>query len=1266
MCNLIGLEVLNYRIVSLIGTGGMGAVYFAQHRNINNQQAAIKVIKADMVNDFTRTRLREEAEHLSALHHQNIVSFLDFHIDNNGNIYLIMEYARGETLDSYIQNTNGLIVQDRICPIFESILDGVGYAHRSRILHCDIKPANIVIAEDAPPKILDFGIAKIINNNNDDDSDNFVMGTPSYMSPEQVKGEHLDVRSDIYSLGVLLHQMLTGKAPYDTDSLTEQDIYRKVVEEPLPRMRSYYKYISDKVQSVVDKATAKNPNDRYKSCEDFKRALNSAIHPSWPWTKPWLKYAAASVITLIIGTSFYVWDYNRTKVKYFKDYVEVWGVPQGVGKLSSREHGHSHRSYKFVYNKRKLLSVSHVNSMDNLIDDGKSERNERPINQEFFYTENGEVCRVFVKDRNGKVLYVKSYNNKLNTMAFQYNDEHGTERTMSNDTVGYGRLLEQNSDDRGRISRWLIEYDEKGYATTIKYAGLDNSPVCDVNKIYGRRFVRDKKGRATEIHYIGYDGKPQPTKWGLGIKKFYYDDDDNWVKAEYLTIDGKPAYDDDGVFVYVMEYDKYGNVEYALHQSPDGSLMYPKKHNVSGVHYIYDKNGLEIRTEYLGTDRKPIFVSGGGFSILEREYDNNGYVVKTAYLDPEGNPVESTQGNASCIFVNDEHGNVLETWMYSLDKELCFVSDGYAGIKCEYDSIGNLTKRVYYGKDQIPCEIHNGTSGEAYEFNDKNLVTKLTYLDRNQNPVQNVNNIAVIGFEYDKRGNTTKVSFYDVDGSTPVYNSDGTAGWNDIYDNWGNHVERNFFNKEGKGHMPAGLHYAKVLYTYDDNGNLKSYKYYNLQGKLKSVNGIAGFEYILDNRGNVLEEKPIGTNGKLADGKDLLRYRYDNFNNIIEMSVFDQNGATLNAENVHKYEYVYNNRNQQTEERRYGKTGSLIMCDDNWAISKDDYDDRGNLCNRRYFDTDGKPCMTKYDGRWSSATYEYDAYGHRIRQCYFDTAGNPTNPKKMAPVGVVEYDKWGNMILVAAQDGKGNYILDPRKKWSITRLEYDKRHNPISHSFYDDKDTPVLCSDGYHKETCLYDQYDRKIEVAYYGTNRQPIMVDGFHKKTYKYAENSNNVMEYAVFNTKKNPVNINDGWHKMVITYNQEGTRPLTRKFYRANNTLLATYRWNGYEWQQVQQQKKDWKEKVIELNSRCPHDYGKGVHLTMHSIRTNGNKNCEIKFVIPNHSKEQLSSNLLDLLKKTVLQLTISVEEQLEHKPYVTGYLYDNDNELLYYIKI
>ena len=275
---MIGKEILNYTIVSYIGKGGMGSVYLAEHKYIKQQKVAIKVINADMVNDFTRSRLQQEAEALARLNHPNIVHFLDYHIDEAGNIYLIEEYAEGVSLEKYINEVNGLIVEDRICTMFEPILDAMSYAHKMHILHRDLKPSNIIIMSDGTPKILDFGIATLMRE--DAQEEGLIMGTPSYMSPEQVKGEKLDERSDIYSLGVVLHQMLTGAAPYDTTTMSEFEINRHVVEEALPRLKSYYKYTSDAVQKVVDKATNKDKSKRYQSCNDFKKALHHAIYPA--------------------------------------------------------------------------------------------------------------------------------------------------------------------------------------------------------------------------------------------------------------------------------------------------------------------------------------------------------------------------------------------------------------------------------------------------------------------------------------------------------------------------------------------------------------------------------------------------------------------------------------------------------------------------------------------------------------------------------------------------------------------------------------------------------------------------------------------------------------------------------------------------------------------------------------------------------------------------------------------------------------------------
>lgn len=1160
---MIGKEILNYRIVSLIGKGGMGSVYLAEHMLISNEKVAIKVINADMANDFTRKLLKEEAEHLAELKHHNIVAFKNYHIDGNGNIYLIMEYAEGKSLEDYINSVSGLIVESRICPIFEPILDAVGYAHKKHIIHRDIKPSNIVLMPDGTPKILDFGIAQIIKNNGEERSDEMIMGTPSYMSPEQVKGEPLDERSDIYSLGVLLHQMLTGNAPYDTTTLTEHEINTKIVEEELPRMRTYYKYISDGVQKVVDKATAKDPANRYASCDEFKKALHRAIYPWRP--KKWMVAASVAVLVALLAIGGYFWDANRTKVSYYKDYVEQWGVPVGIGKLSSSQHHHAARAYKFVTKKGKVLQVSHVNGYDYLIDDGESERNERPVDQYMTYNSDGKISRIEVKDRSGKTLYVKSFNDKLNTMIFQYADEHGTECTISNSTVGYGGLFGEGSADgatNGRISRWWIEYDENGYVTGIKYAGMDNSQVGDENGIFGRRYVHDSKGRITEIHYLGMNGEPQPTKWGLGIKKFYYDDKDNWVKAEYLTVDGKPALDDaDGVAVYCLDYDKYGNETAAYYQDENGKPAMPRKHYISGMLSTYDDHGLCIKRVAIGTDGNPIYIKGQGYSGQELEYDKHGYIAKVTYLNPEGEVVATTDGNASTTYVNDDKGNSLEVWNFDTNGQLCeCTSDGYAGLVSEYDSIGNVLKVMTYGVDKKPCVNSSGDYGMKFEYNALNLRSKVSYLDAAGN-VNAKSSVPIRINEYDKRGNLTSVKFFKADGKTPAINSEGVAGWSTSFDDYGRVVSTNYFDAAGKPTINRNTGYAKVVYKYDNNGYVSSARFYGPADKLVLTDSGAGYDNINDARGNVIQNTPIGTDGQLASGSLISKFKYDAYDNVIEQALYSSTGKALNSDNTHRYEYVYNSRNQVVEERHYDVVGNLTLsASGHYAIAKTTYNSRGDRTTLAYFGTDNKPCKSA-EG-WSSATYEVDAFGHVVKQCFFDVNGKPTDVHDMVPVGIAKYDRWGNQIFLASQDGAGRYIINPAMGCAITRLEFDPKGNKLFEAYYNEADKPMNGKNGFHKATYKYDALDRQIEAAYFDASGKPVVIaEGYHLIKAKYHGTTGDIEEMSYYDASGKPTNITAGWHRLVKSYS-DNNELVKQTLYDAAGKVVASVVWNGQSW--------------------------------------------------------------------------------------------------------
>ncbi len=302
---MIGKVILNYRVDGLIGKGGMGSVYLATNLHIQ-QKVAIKALNGNLAdNPAIRERFRQEAKNLLALDHPGIVKFLNF-VENDDGLFIIMEYIDGITLEDFINQKNGLIVEKRAYPIFDQVLDAMAYAHQHKIVHRDIKPANIILTGDGNDsrtvKVLDFGIAQIISDSADQEK-GWIVGTPAYMSPEQVEGNTIDERSDIYSLGVLLHQMLTGHAPYDSTTLSEFQIQRKVVTTPLPQMRDYYPDISLNAQAVVDTATQKKAEARYLDCNQFRKAWKDAVYPPHqPKKATWLLIAIfASILLIPIG-----------------------------------------------------------------------------------------------------------------------------------------------------------------------------------------------------------------------------------------------------------------------------------------------------------------------------------------------------------------------------------------------------------------------------------------------------------------------------------------------------------------------------------------------------------------------------------------------------------------------------------------------------------------------------------------------------------------------------------------------------------------------------------------------------------------------------------------------------------------------------------------------------------------------------------------------------------------------------------------------------
>ncbi|HET7087997.1 MAG TPA: protein kinase [Anaerolineae bacterium] len=276
MEGLIGKTVGRYQITEHLGRGGMAEVYKAFQPSLD-RYVAIKIMHAFLADDKDfRTRFEREAKFIATLRHPNIVQVYDFVVEN-GQYYMVMEFIDGVTLKSMLEmmhERGGWVTLDDAVTIVVSLGSALRYAHERGMLHRDVKPANVMITSDGHVILTDFGIAKILSATNLTASGAMV-GTPSYMSPEQGMGQAGDERSDIYSLGVMLYQLAVGRLPYDAD--TPLAVVLKHINEPLPVPRALKSDLPEGVERVIVKALAKNPDDRYQTVAEMTAELKRAM-----------------------------------------------------------------------------------------------------------------------------------------------------------------------------------------------------------------------------------------------------------------------------------------------------------------------------------------------------------------------------------------------------------------------------------------------------------------------------------------------------------------------------------------------------------------------------------------------------------------------------------------------------------------------------------------------------------------------------------------------------------------------------------------------------------------------------------------------------------------------------------------------------------------------------------------------------------------------------------------------------------------------------
>lgn len=263
-----------YRLDDRLGTGGMATVFRARDLMLE-RTVAIKVLRMDLSTDPEfRERFKQEARAAANLSHPNIVTVHDFGLDED-QLFIVMENVPGTDLKTLLQQRGKFATGDTVALMMQACA-GLGYAHRSGLVHCDVKPQNMLISPEMQLKVVDFGISRALASISPEESIDVVWGSPLYFSPEQAAGSAPSPASDVYSLGVMMFEMLCGQPPFTAS--TAEELSRLHREARPPAMRSMYPAIPHGLETIVQKALAKPPEARYQTADQLGKELAGFIH----------------------------------------------------------------------------------------------------------------------------------------------------------------------------------------------------------------------------------------------------------------------------------------------------------------------------------------------------------------------------------------------------------------------------------------------------------------------------------------------------------------------------------------------------------------------------------------------------------------------------------------------------------------------------------------------------------------------------------------------------------------------------------------------------------------------------------------------------------------------------------------------------------------------------------------------------------------------------------------------------------------------------
>ncbi|WP_300698472.1 toll/interleukin-1 receptor domain-containing protein [Bacteroides sp.] len=920
-------------------------------------------------------------------------------------------------------------------------------------------------------------------------------------SPEAAKskwvGKEIDSFVSMGRINNIIPFIIRGEPDSDNP---ENECFHLVLKERVPEILGINIHEIGKEQAFI-KVVAKLMNLRFDALWQRHQRLQRRKRI----------IATCAVFMILLGLGF-VWDYNSVKYEYYADYVDRWGVPEGVVPLKKDAVKGRYYNYRFEYKYKSnflyliktegiLLRVVCVNSFGNPIDFQSTESLNRYPIQEFEY-ENAKryLLRIIYKDRLGNVCkYISFPTSDKNTVDIVSQEGVASSTLASISSILSSRTSMKHNVAKSNIGRYQYERNDKGEIIRVYFRlNNDNEPACDANGIYSVSYKLDSLGRPVKLRYLNNEGDTLCDNVGVAGKNYAYDAYGNMSRVEYVNLNGKLTLNEQNWAVLENTSNEIGNI--VMYKGYDSDNK-PCLSGIYGTHMVkteFDKHGLVVKSEFYDSDSN-LADDVRGYAIVKTIYDKD-IPVEQSFFDKNSEPAYSNRGVHR--IVDSISDTLYIERYYGIDGEACYIDEGFAEIRMIYSKGMKVKEESYYDTSGNRCCRKNSSISKIVQVYKGDDLTQVEYYDEEDKPANEFEKgIHICRMLYDSKGNIEGEMYYDKNGEQTIC-SNGYASVKTVRDKNGNTVRQLLYDLNGNLFNGA---YPAIIQQKHEKGRVIEEEYFDAD----------------NNR------MPLPSHGFY---KQTMRYDECGNKNIITVFSLDNSGSPV----VQQIRYIAHDKRRNEIESYYcDKNGNKLMQEGGIILLRCEWDQFANQTKALFYDSNNKP-MTNAEGHagWV-ATYNH--MKKRTSLTYIDVNGTKCeNIHGVASIKTL-FDKRGNPISESKYD-KRDSLTCGAENYVTLELKYDKKDRLTEIATYDKNHNLVVAPSGYARLERIMNAKNQCVEERYYDSANHLFDTKESFAVALLSFDDYNNVSEITYLDKDRKKTDVPNGYAK--VRYNYDVTK--------------------------------------------------------------------------------------------------------------------------------